>query len=84
MDEKKQIKEIPVNFKAVDDKYTNQTLIQMTEHDVGIGFGLISFDENGNDTVNLHTMMRMSHKQAKKLHAHLGHMFKEMENKIDE
>ena len=51
---------MPVNFNNIDDKYTNQTLIQVTENDVGIGFGLITFDDKGNDTVDLHTMMRMS------------------------
>ena len=47
MDEKKQLKELPVNFNNIEQKYANQTLIQVTENDVGIGFGLINFDENG-------------------------------------
>ena len=79
MDEKKQLKELPVNFNNIEQKYANQTLIQVTENDVGIGFGLINFDEKGNDVLDLHTMMRMSHNQAKKLHAHLGHMFSELD-----
>ncbi len=81
MDKNTQSKEIPVNFNNIDQKYANQTLIQVTENDVGIGFGLINFDENGNDILDLHTMMRMSHNQARKLHEHLGHIFLELEKR---
>ena len=84
MDKKTEIKELPVNFNNIDQRYANQTLIQVTENDVGIGFGLISFDEKGNDILDLHTMMRMSHNQARKLHTHLGHMFSELEKRTNE
>ena len=79
MNKKEHLKELPVNFINIEQKYTNQTLIQVTENDFGIGFGLINFDEKGNDIVDMHTMMRMSYNQAKKLYKHLGHVFNEME-----
>lgn len=73
-------REVSTSFKKLEEKYTNQTLIQVSENDVGIGFGYFTFDENGEELIDMHTMMRMSHGNLRKLYSHLTTVITQMDD----
>ena len=73
-------KEIAVKYDKLQEMYANQSLLQLSENDLGIGFGTLTLDADGQEVVSLHTMMRLSHSHARKLHTHLTHMITKMDS----
>ena len=58
------------NYSNMEVKYANQTLIQGTDVDMAIGFGIVGLNKEGKDVADIHTIMRMSHAQFESLTEH--------------
>lgn len=75
----KEVSGVKYFFDDIEIKYASRTIIQLTDVDVGMGFAYDTFDEKGDEIAQVHSMVRMSHELAKRLHTHLGDMLEEAE-----
>lgn len=78
IEEKKEV--LQSSFKNLETKYANQTLVQGTDMDMAIGFGIVGPNQEGIDIADYHTMVRMSYPQFKALVEHCNNILEQMEN----
>ncbi len=71
---------LETTFKNMETKYSNQTMVQGTDMDMAIAFGIVGINEEGKDISDYHTNMRMSHAQFKALIEHCNVILKQMES----
>ena len=77
IEKKKEI--LSSSFKNMETKYANQTLVQGTDMDMAIGFGIVGLNQEGIDIADYHTIVRMSHSQFKALVEHCNKILEQIE-----